>query len=56
MTRKTGLIASALAAAVMTFAPMAPASALPAIQPGVQHKIASSDVTPVQNRSIDAMR
>lgn len=56
MTRKTGLIASALAAVVMTFAPLGPANAIPAIAPGVHDRVVSSDITPVQNLSIDAMR
>ncbi|MEZ5809119.1 MAG: BA14K family protein [Zhengella sp.] len=56
MIRKSGFIASALAAAVMMVAPTGSAVAFPAMPQIVQKHVSSSDVTPVQNRSIDAMR
>ncbi len=50
MTRITGFITSALAAAVMTFTPLAPASAITMVPPSIQKQVVTSDVTTVQHR------
>lgn len=56
MVRKSGLVASVIATMVMMVAPTGSAVALPAMSQSAQKHVSSSDVTPVQNRSIDAMR
>ncbi|PHP66230.1 hypothetical protein CSC94_14950 [Zhengella mangrovi] len=50
MPKKTGFMASALAAAAMTFAPMATAVAVPMTPQTVQTQVGTSDVIKVQRR------
>ncbi len=50
MTGKSGLLASMLAAAAMTMAPMSPALALPMVPQTIQKTATSGDVVKVQNR------
>lgn len=49
MTGKSGLLASMLAAAAMTVAPMSPALALPMVPQTIQKTATSGDVVKVQN-------
>ncbi len=56
MIRRSGLFATALAAAVMIVAPLTTASAVPVMAHAMQVQPAPSGVIKVQNRSIDAMR